>query len=102
MADYQSMVADLRNAGIRAELYLGNPKNFGNQLKYADKRQSPAAIIQGSDEAERGIVQIKDLILGAQLAETATHEEWKENPSQIEVPRDQLVPEIRKILDRHG
>ena len=32
MADYQAMVAELRNAGIRAEVYLGNPKNFGNQL----------------------------------------------------------------------
>ena len=27
IADYQKMVATLRNAGIRAELYLGNPKN---------------------------------------------------------------------------
>jgi len=43
MADYQAMVAELRNAGIRAEVYLGNPKNFGNQLKYADKRNSPVA-----------------------------------------------------------
>jgi histidyl-tRNA synthetase len=43
MADYQAMVAELRGAGIRAEVYLGNPKNFGNQLKYADKRNSPVA-----------------------------------------------------------
>ena len=41
MAEYQAMAADLRAAGIRAEVYLGNPKNFGNQLKYADKRGSP-------------------------------------------------------------
>ena len=27
IADYQKMVAKLRNAGIRAELYLGNPKH---------------------------------------------------------------------------
>ena len=40
----------LRNANIRAELYLGNPKNMGNQLKYADRRNSPCVIIQGSDE----------------------------------------------------
>jgi histidyl-tRNA synthetase len=51
MAEYQAMASELRNAGIRAEVYLGNPKNFGNQLKYADKRQSPVAVIQGSDEA---------------------------------------------------
>ncbi len=58
---------DLRNANIRAELYLGNPKNMGNQLKYADKRNSPCVIIQGSDEKANGKIQIKDLILGAGL-----------------------------------
>ena len=68
IADYQKMVAALRNAKIRAELYLGNPKNMGNQLKYADKRNSPCVIIQGSDEKARGEVQIKDLIEGAGLA----------------------------------
>ncbi|MFK7939812.1 MAG: histidine--tRNA ligase [Roseovarius sp.] len=99
MADYQTMVAELRNSGIRAEVYLGNPKNFGNQLKYADKRGSPVAIIEGGDEHDKGIVQIKDLILGAKIAESATLEEWKERPSQFEVPRDQLVAKVREILD---
>ena len=100
MADYQAMVAELRNAGIRAEVYLGNPKNFGNQLKYADKRESPVAIIQGSDEAARGVVQIKDLALGAEIAASASLEEWKSQPAQREVARDDLVGEVRAILDR--
>ncbi|WP_171209323.1 MULTISPECIES: histidine--tRNA ligase [unclassified Ruegeria] len=99
MADYQAMVAELRNAGIRAEVYLGNPKNFGNQLKYADKRNSPVAVIEGGDEKSKGIVQIKDLILGAKIAESATLEEWKERPSQFEVPRGDLVAKVREILD---
>ncbi|TDK43848.1 histidine--tRNA ligase [Antarcticimicrobium luteum] len=99
MADYQAMVAELRNAGIRAEVYLGNPKNFGNQLKYADRRHSPVAVIEGGDEKERGVVQIKDLILGAQIAESATLEEWKERPSQFEVPRTDLIAKVREILD---
>ncbi|EEX09696.1 histidyl-tRNA synthetase [Ruegeria lacuscaerulensis ITI-1157] len=99
MADYQAMVAELRNAGIRAEVYLGNPKNFGNQLKYADKRNSPVAVIEGGDEKDRGVVQIKDLILGAKIAESATLEEWKERPSQFEVPRADLVAKVREILD---
>jgi len=98
MADYQTMVSELRNAGIRAEVYLGNPKNFGNQLKYADKRNSPVAIIAGGDEFDAGIVQIKDLILGAEIAKNATLEEWKDRPSQYEVPRDQLVAKVREIL----
>ncbi|MEM7724589.1 MAG: HisS family protein, partial [Pseudomonadota bacterium] len=101
MADYQKMASDLRNAGIRAEVYLGNPKNFGNQLKYADKRASPVAVIQGSDEAERGVVQLKDLILGAKLAEDATLEEWKSQPAQVEVPIDDLVAKVREIKARH-
>ncbi|AML50097.1 MULTISPECIES: histidine--tRNA ligase [Falsihalocynthiibacter] len=98
MADYQTMVAELRQAGIRAEVYLGNPKNFGNQLKYADNRHSPIAIIQGGDEAVAGVVQIKDLILGAKIAENATLEEWKSRPSQIEVPRDELVAQVQAML----
>ncbi len=102
MADYQTMVSELRNAGIRAEVYLGNPKNFGNQLKYADKRNSPIAIIAGGDEFGKGVVQIKDLILGAEIAKNATLEEWKDRPSQYEVPRDQMLAKVREILDGQG
>ena len=98
MADYQAMAAELRAAGIRAEVYLGNPKNFGNQLKYADKRASPIAIIQGADEAARGVVQVKDLILGARIAMAASHDEWKSQPAQTEVARAGLVAEVRRIL----
>ena len=98
MADYQAMATELRRAGIRAEVYLGNPKNFGNQLKYADKRNSPVAIIQGGDEAARGVVQVKDLFLGARIAAEASHEEWKAQPAQTEVARDALVTEVRRIL----
>ena len=98
MADYMAMVRSLRQAGIRAEVYLGNPKNFGNQLKYADKRGAPAAIIQGSDEAARGVVQVKDLILGAKIAQNATLEEWKERPAQVEVPVADLVATVKAML----
>lgn len=98
MADYQAMAADLRAAGIRAEVYLGNPKNFGNQLKYADKRGAPVAVIQGGDEAARGVVQVKDLVLGARIAAEASLDEWKAQPAQTEVPRADLVAEVRRIL----
>ena len=104
IADYQKMAATLRNAGIRAELYLGNPKNnLGAQLKYADKRGSPCAIIQGGDEKARGEVQIKDLILGATLAETKDREEYlkKQAEAQFAVKEDALVDAVRKLLARH-
>jgi len=101
MADYQEMATELRRAGLRAEVYLGNPKNFGNQLKYADKRQSPVAVIEGADEKARGVVQIKDLALGARLAaEMVTNEEWKSQPAQIEIERGALVDEVRKMIAR--
>ncbi len=99
MGDYLAMAADLRAAGIRAEVYLGNPKNFGNQMKYADKRGSRLAVIQGGDEATRGVVQIKDLILGAKIAAEASVEEWKSNPSQREVARADLVATVRAMLE---
>ena len=100
MADYMTMASDLRRAGIRAEVYLGNPKNFGNQLKYADKRQSPVAVIQGGNEAAAGTVILKDLILGAKIAQSATLEEWKDRPAQVEIPRADLVSGVRKMLDQ--
>jgi histidyl-tRNA synthetase len=98
MADYQTIVAELRVAGIRAEVYLGNPKNFGNQLKYADRRNAPIAVIEGGEEKERGVIQVKDLILGAEMAKEASLEEWKARPSQFEIPRSDLVAKIRDIL----
>ncbi|MGR3756813.1 MAG: histidine--tRNA ligase [Tranquillimonas sp.] len=100
MADYQAMAAQLRAEGIRAEVYLGNPKNFGNQLKYADRRNAPLAIIQGADERDRDVVQIKDLELGARLAESASLEEWKSQPAQFECPRAELVARVAERLAR--
>jgi histidyl-tRNA synthetase len=104
VADYQRMVAKLRAAGIRSELYLGNPKNMGNQLKYADRRNSPCVIIQGSDEKTRGEVQIKDLIEGAKAAAAiASNQEWRETrPAQFAAKEDELVEAVREVLARHG
>jgi histidyl-tRNA synthetase len=104
IADYQKMVAMLRNAGVRAELYLGNPKHsLGQQMKYADRRNAPCAIVQGSDEKARGKVQIKDLILGAGLTEIKDREEYlkRQAEAQTEVDQGQLVDAVRKILARH-
>jgi histidyl-tRNA synthetase len=103
IADYQSMVAKLRSAGIRAELYLGSGK-FGPQMKYADKRGSPCAVIQGSDEKAKGEVQIKDLILGATLTAIKDRDEYlkKQAEAQFAVPEGKLVDEVRALLARHG
>jgi histidyl-tRNA synthetase len=103
IADYQRMVQTLRTAGIRAELYLGAGK-MGQQLKYADKRNSPCVVIQGGDEKAKGEVQIKDLIEGAKAAPAiASNQEWRESrPAQFSVPEDKLVEAVREVLARHG
>jgi histidyl-tRNA synthetase len=103
LAQYQTMVGELRAAGIRAEMYMGNPKDLGRQLKYADQRNSPVAVIEGSQERDQGIVLLKDLALGAALAANiTTNEEWKAQPAQISVPRADLVSEVRKMIARAG
>ncbi|MGZ5890653.1 MAG: ATP phosphoribosyltransferase regulatory subunit, partial [Hyphomicrobium sp.] len=106
IADYQKLVQTLRNAGIRAELYLGNPKKFGKQLEYADKRRSPCVVIQGSNERDANPPQVilKDMIEGAKAAAAiADNKEWKETrPAQVSVKEADLVAEVRKILARHA
>lgn len=96
---YQKMVAELRAAGIRSEMYLGGA-GMKAQLKYADRRGSPVAIIQGGDERAKGEVQIKDLIEGARMsAEISDNAEWRAaRPAQVTVAESELVGEVKKIL----
>jgi histidyl-tRNA synthetase len=102
LADYQKMVARLRDANIRAELYLGQA-GMKAQMRYADRRASPCVVIQGSDERAKGEVQIKDLIEGTRAAASiASNEEWKAaRPAQVSVPEDKLVETVREIVERH-
>ncbi|MCJ8142723.1 histidine--tRNA ligase [Ancylobacter sp. A5.8] len=101
---YMGLVKTLREAGIRAEMYLGNPKNLGNQFKYADRRNSPCVVIQGSDERAAGTVQIKDLIEGAKAAAAITdNAEWRESrPAQFECSEAELVEKVKEVLGHHG
>ena len=102
---YQKMVAALRQAGIRAELYLGSRNHsVGQQLKYADRRNSPCAVIQGGDEKAKGELQIKDLILGGALTAIKDRDEYlkKQAEAQFAVAEDKLVEAVRQVLSRHG
>ena len=67
---YQKMAQTLRQAGIRAEMYLGTA-GMKAQMKYADRRRGPCVVIQGGDERAKGEVQIKDLIEGARPPPTS-------------------------------
>ncbi len=102
VAGYQRMTQELRAAGIRAEMYLGT-SGMKAQMKYADRRQSPCVVIQGSDERAKGEVQIKDLIEGARAsAEIKDNAAWKAaRPAQLSVSRDALVKAVRAIVERH-
>jgi histidyl-tRNA synthetase len=107
VADYQKLVATLRNAGIRAELYLGSMNhNLGQQLRYADRRGSPCAVIQGSNEKANRKVLVRDLIAGAESAklEQSDREAYlqKQAEAQREVDEDKLVDAVRAVLTRHG
>jgi len=102
MAGYQAMVSELRNAGIRAELYLGG-SGMKAQMKYADRRGAPIAVIEGEDERAKGEVTLKDLILGAEMSkEIEDNTAWREGqPAQVAIPRARLVEEVVAMLARH-
>ena len=102
IADYQKMAQSLREAGIRAEMYLGGA-GMKAQMKYADRRGAPCAVIQGGDEKAKAEVQIKDLILGATLTSIEDREEYlkKQAETQFAVPEADLVKEVRRVLSRH-
>ena len=101
MAAYQLMAAELRAAGIRAEVCLG-ASNFAKQLKYADRRNAPVAVIQGEDECARGEVTLKDLNLGAELSKSIEdNAQWRTaQPAQFAAPREKLVDAVKEVLAR--
>ncbi|WP_029660648.1 histidine--tRNA ligase [Aliihoeflea sp. 2WW] len=100
LGKYQGMVAELRRAGIRSEMYLGGA-GMKAQMKYADRRGAPCVVIQGGDERAAGEVQIKDLIAGAKAAEGITdNTEWRESrPAQFSVKESGLVNAVRQVLE---
>ena len=100
MDAYFGMAAELRAAGIAAEVYLGS-SGMRPQMKYADRRAAPAAVIVGGDEIAAGTVTIKDLDLGRQLASgVADNEAWRaERPGQVTVARGDLVASVKRIVD---
>ena len=72
----------LRQNGIRTEVY-SRPTRLSTQIKYADTKGIPYAIILGSDELETGSVAIRNL---------ASRE-------QQVVPRETLVEHIQRWID---
>jgi histidyl-tRNA synthetase len=103
MGDYFAMASELRAVGVRAETYLG-AGGMKAQLKYADKRGAPVAVIQGGDERAKGTVTLKDLNLGAKLAADLgeDREAYAKAREQVqrEVPRAEFVTAVQQMLAR--
>jgi len=107
LAEYQKLVKTLRDNGVAAEMYLGEG-GLNAQLKYADRRMSRCAVIQGSNERDapggRQVV-VRDLALGAEIAkmnkDRADYLELRRR-AQMTVPETELVPRVREVLARSG
>jgi histidyl-tRNA synthetase len=94
------LATELRQAGLRAEAYMGN-SGMRPQMKYADRRRAPVAIMVGTDELEKGVVTIKDLKEGARKAASIeSNEEYREaRPGQFEAPRTEMIARVRAIVE---
>lgn len=99
MPAYFQMADELRASGIRTEVFIG-AGNVTKQMKYADARNAPIAVLMGEDEVSAGEVTLKDLALGAQMAKAIeSNEEWRESrPAQVTVARNELIAHIKAML----
>ena len=104
LGDYLNILAELRAAGIAAEIFSGDTKNLTKQVKYGDKVGVPFAVIVGSEEYEKGLVTVKNLEAGAEKAQaTDNREEWlKAEGFQETIPRGELIPYLKKRLAATG
>lgn len=97
--DMAQLVQQLRLAGLRAEMYVGD-SGMKAQLRYADARNARLAIMIGEDERMKGVVTVKDLALGRQKSqEIDSNSEWRESQhSQFEFKHDELILELTNLL----
>lgn len=100
MGEYFKLAAEIRAAGLPAEVYLGR-SGMKAQMKYADRRLSPAAVMLGEDELKSGSVTIKDLDLGRDLAlQISDNKQWREGrPGQVTLPRAEAIKHLKNIVE---
>jgi histidyl-tRNA synthetase len=83
---YYKILKVLRDGNINSEIYLDSKKNLGKQLTYANKKQSPVAIICGENEFKNNTITLKNL-LGI-----------KGENNQVTIPKENLIDEIKKFI----
>ncbi|MEY3368242.1 MAG: hypothetical protein RI973_1397 [Bacteroidota bacterium] len=102
---YHQIARDLRAAGLDAEVYCGAYKGFRKmkkQLAYADEKNCPVVILLGTDEAAKGVVSVKNLKLGKELADSISDKQVWISKVQQEVTMDKLVAHIKAALHHHA
>ncbi len=96
--ELMALVRDLRQQGLRAELYMGDSA-MKAQLRYADARGARFVVIEGEDERAAGEVTIKDLQLGKEKsAEINDNAEWRASEhAQQQVPKGDLASKLIEL-----
>ncbi len=61
-----ALSTQLRNAGIRTQLY-GEQKKFKQKMSYADKLGVPYVVFLGDDEIQSGVAAVKNMRSGEQV-----------------------------------
>ncbi|HUI87842.1 MAG TPA: histidine--tRNA ligase [Anaerolineales bacterium] len=77
-----ALAADLRRNGINVAVYP-EPAKLAKQFKFADKMRMRAAVTIGTEEAEKGLAAVKNLVSGTQEV----------------VPQSEAMKVIRNILE---
>ncbi len=103
IAEYARIASELRRAGFKTELYVGNAKTIGKQLKYADNQEIPVAVIIGEDEFNNNQVSIKDLRkIKTEKVDIKDRAVWvKELIGQKTIPRREIFEFIGELLKKN-
>jgi histidyl-tRNA synthetase len=101
MPEYQKLASQLRKSRIDTEVYYGFQRGLNKQLAYADKKQCPIAILLGENELKKGVITVRDLKMGKDIAgDFSDKTEWQKT-SQFEVKREDLVTKVKQLLKKH-
>lgn len=76
-----ALAAELRKAGLNVMVYP-EPAKLPKQFKFADRMKMKVALVLGPDEAEKGLVVVKNLLSG----------------EQVQVTREAAVESVKGIL----
>ena len=87
IADYQKMVATLRNANIRAELYLGNPGTWATSSNMPTGATAPAS--SSREPMKRRAARCSSRIWGARRRRHCPNQEREIRPAQFSCREDE-------------